>query len=512
VTAGGRRALYGWLTADAVSVTGTRVSMIAIPLFVLDSTGSATKTGLAALAEMLPLVLFKILGGPLIDRLGARRISITCDLGSLVVVASIPLLHDAGLLSFGGFLALVAVAGALRGPGDAAKHSLVPTLVGVAGVSTERVTGLSATVERTASLLGAGLGGLLIAAVGPADALLIDAASFGVSALVLAWATAGLAARDHETGESGESGGPSSYVTQLRQGWTFLRGDRVLLGITVMVSLTNLLDAAWASVLMPVWSLEPGRGAAALGLLFGLFSGMSALGALCAATWGERLPRYRIYLGAFLLTSLPRFLVLAFDTPLVGVLAVFAIGGFASGFINPILGAVIYERIPAPLMGRVTSLSTAMCWSLMPLGGLLGGVLVDAIDLSPAMVAVGVAYLAVTMLPAIDPRWRELDRRPAPTDSTTTATTPAPPLVTPRRRTDRSGRACANPCRRAGDPSKMSLRPTPRRKAATMSATHTSSEARPEQAPSALHLGTLANPRRTQLGGLAPSTSAPPKR
>ena len=284
-------------------------------------------------------------------------------------------------------------------------------------MSTERVTGLSATVERTASLLGAGLGGLLIAAVGAADALLIDAASFGVAALVLAWATARLAAEKDQPGDEAGDGagggeGDTSYADQLRQGWAFLRGDRVLLGITVMVSLTNLLDAAWASVLMPVWSLEPGRGAAALGLLFGLFSGMSALGALCAATWGERLPRYRIYLGAFLLTSLPRFLVLAFDTPLAGVLAVFAIGGFASGFINPILGAVIYERIPSPLMGRVTSLSTAMCWSLMPLGGLLGGVLVDAISLSAAMITVGVAYLAVTMLPAIDPRWRELDRRP----------------------------------------------------------------------------------------------------
>ena len=49
-TTGGRRALHGWLVSDAVSVTGTRVSMIAIPLFVLDSTGSATRTGLAALA------------------------------------------------------------------------------------------------------------------------------------------------------------------------------------------------------------------------------------------------------------------------------------------------------------------------------------------------------------------------------------------------------------------------------------------------------------------------------
>ena len=190
-----RRPLYGWLTAEAVSLTGTRISMIAIPLFVLAETGSASRTGLVALAEMLPLVLFKMLGGPVIDRLGARRVAITCDLLSLPVVASIPLLHDVGLLSFPLLLALVAVAGALRGPGDGAKHAMIPALVAEAGVPMERATGLASTVERTASMVGAGLAGLLVAAVGGANALLVDAASFGVSAAVLAWATIGGCAR-----------------------------------------------------------------------------------------------------------------------------------------------------------------------------------------------------------------------------------------------------------------------------------------------------------------------------
>ena len=93
-----RRPLYGWLTSEAISLTGTRVSMIALPFFVLTTTGSPEKTGLVALAEMLPLVVMKVLGGPVIDRVGARRVSITCDLGSVVVVGTIPFLHDAGLL------------------------------------------------------------------------------------------------------------------------------------------------------------------------------------------------------------------------------------------------------------------------------------------------------------------------------------------------------------------------------------------------------------------------------
>lgn len=406
-----RRPLYGWLTADAISVTGTRISMIAIPLFVLETTGSATRTGVVALVEMLPLVLFKVLGGPVIDRLGARQISITCDVASLVVVGAIPLLHDAGLLSFPLFLVLVALAGALRGPGDGAKHSLVPALVESADVPMERATGLSSMVERTASMLGAAAAGLLVATLGAADALYVDAASFGLSAVVLAWATTGFGPVTADDAEAD----PAPYVEQLREGWRFLRGDAVLLGISVMVALTNLLDAAWASVLMPVWSLEPGRGAAALGLVFALFGGASAIGAACAAAWGERLPRYPVYLLAFLVTGLPRFLVFAFDSPLPAVIAVCALGGFAAGFLNPILGAVIFERIPKHLVGRVSSLTTAMCWGLMPLGGLLGGVLVDTSGLTVAMIVTGVAYLAVTMLPAVDPRWRDMDRRPEPT-------------------------------------------------------------------------------------------------
>ena len=138
-----------------------------------------------------------------------------------------------------------------------------------------------------------------------------------------------------------------------------------------------------------------------------------SLGAVCAATWASRLPRFRVYLFAFLVTGLPRFLVLAWDVPVAAWLAVAVASGFASGFLNPVLGAVIFERIPERLTGRVSSLTTAMCFALMPFGGVLGGVLIGGMGYSAAVVAIGVAYFAITMLPALDPTWREMDRRPA---------------------------------------------------------------------------------------------------
>ena len=408
-----RLPLYGWLTSEAVSLTGTRVSMVAIPWFVLTTTGSATLTGLVAFAEMAPLVLLKALAGPLIDRVGARRVAITADLGSFVVVGLVPLLHLSGGLSFPVLLGLVALAGALRGPGDGAKHAMVPTLVEHGGVPLERATGLHSAVERTASMAGAAFAGALVAVVGPTSALAVDAVSFLVSAALLAFSTRSLAPQaaplpEQATGE--DHGG--AYLTRLREGWDFLRSDRLLLGITVMVAITNLLDQAFFVVLVPVWARDTGGGAAAVGLLFAVFSGASIVGAVLASAYAARLPRYSVYLVAFLVGGAPRFLVLGFDAPTWLVAVTIVSAGFAAGFINPVLGAVVFERIPAHLMGRVSALNTALCWSLIPLGGLVGGLLVGGFGLGVAMLLCGAAYFAATTLPALQPRWRDMDRRP----------------------------------------------------------------------------------------------------
>ena len=402
-----RAPLIGWLTAESISLCGTRLSLIAIPWFVLVTTGSATMTGLVAFAEVAPYVLAKAAGGPLIDRLGAARVSVAADAASAVVVLSIPLLDRVGLLSYPVLLTVVAVAGLLRGPGDAAKAALIPDVVDATGVPMERATGLHSAAERLASTAGAALAGLLVAVIGPVNALLLDAATFAVAAALIA-ATAPPRVPAQEDEEA------TGYLTQLRQGWDFLRNDPVLVAMTVMISITNLLDQAYVVVLVPVWAYEGGQGVGAVGLLFAVFAAAATLGAVLASAILHRLPRYATYLIAFLVCGAPRFVVLAFDVPLWVVLATGAVGGFAAGFINPLLGAVIFERIPRHLVGRVSSLNTALCWAGIPFGGLVGGACVAALGLSPALLVLGGAYLAATMLPAVQPAWRTLDSPPSP--------------------------------------------------------------------------------------------------
>ncbi|MGW6278997.1 MFS transporter [Kribbella sp. NPDC055071] len=417
MTASGRRLpLYGWLTAQAITLLGTRVSMIAIPWLVLTTTGSPTQTGLVAFAEIAPMVMFKAFGGPFVDRIGPRRVAITADLLSFFVVGLIPLLHHTDVLSFPVLLGLVAIAGALRGPGDAATTALIPALVERAAVPYERATGLSSAIERGATLVGAAIAGGLVATVGAANAVAVDAVSFAVCALVLLATTQSL---KHPTPRSDErtlasqldEPEPTSYLAELREGWRFLRGDAVLMGLCVMVAVTNLLDLAWSAVLLPVWAHDSGAGVGAVGLIFAVWGGASMLGSVVAAAYGTRLPRFAVYLVAFLITGLPRFVLFALGVPLWAILLMCVIAGVSSGFLNPVLGAVQFERIPRAMVGRVTALTSAMSWSLMPLGGVLGGLMISGIGLSPAMLVVGLAYFAATMAPALVPSFRGMNRQ-----------------------------------------------------------------------------------------------------
>lgn len=397
------RGLVGVLTAQGLAWTGTRLSAIALPWFVLTTTGSAAQTGIVVFAEMAPYVVVQLLSGPLIDRIGPRRISIAGDMISMAAVAMVPVLHALGALSMGTLLPLVAVVGAARGPSDAAKGVFIPAVTEEAGVPLERGTGLAGTIERLASTVGPGVAGFLVAWIGGASSLAVTAVLFGLGAVVIAWATRSQEPAAHE-------GSTDGYLARLREGAEFVRGERLLRSIIGMVAITNLLDAAWSSVLLPVWARETGQGPAVIGLVVAAMSGAAILSSALAAGVAHRLPRRPTYLIGSLVGGAPRFLVLAFGAPLWVVVAVYAVSGFGLGFINPIIGAIQFERAPRALFGRVRTLVVAVAWSGIPFGGLVGGGLVAAIGLIPVLVSAGIAHALSTLLPAFQTDW---DRRVA---------------------------------------------------------------------------------------------------
>ncbi|NDV00674.1 MFS transporter [Pseudoroseicyclus tamaricis] len=390
------------LFAEGFALLGTRLSMIAVPWLVLTELGDPLLAGIVAFAEMAPYVLAKAAGGPLIDRLGARRVSIVTDAFSVAALAALPLLFAAGLLVPATLVPLMAVIGLLRGPADAAKYAMIPAVAETSGLPMTRVTGLLSSVERLAGLLGAGLAAGLVAVVGPANALLVNAGLVGLAALTVLFGLRGVAPPEAE-------GEGEPYLTRLAAGWRYLRQDGTLLAITLMVAATNLLDQGMGALLLPVWAEQTGS-VAHLGAVQMALGAGAVTGSLVASAWAEKLPRLPTYAIAYIIVGLPRYALFVLPLPFWALLAGVAFGGFMAGFLNPIIGALIFERVPKALTGRVTSLFTAIAWAGMPFGGLIAGALVEGWSLTIAFIALGSAYFVATMAPLLVPSFRQMDR------------------------------------------------------------------------------------------------------
>jgi len=315
-------------------------------------------------------------------------------------------LHAAQMLSFPVLLLLVALAGATRGPGDAAKATMAPDIAGALGLPIERITGLEGTSQRAAQIVAPAAAGALIAVLSATGALLIDAASFAICAVGVAiWAP-----HRHIPAPT------EPYRRQLRSGWRFLADEPLLRAIALMICLTNLIDVAYAAVFLPVWIRAHGYGPTQLGLLGSAFGLTATLGALVAAACGNRLPRRMAYLVGFAVTTPPRLLAMAAGAPIWALIGISVVGGFGAGFINPIISSVFVERTPYELLGRVSSLGASLAWAGMPVGGAVAALAIAAIGLAPALAVAGGIYLLSTTLPGLLPHWRDMNRRPAAPD------------------------------------------------------------------------------------------------
>ncbi|MFG1656281.1 MFS transporter [Micromonospora chersina] len=412
--------LAGLLTAHTVSLTGNMLTLIALPLYVLAETGSPAATGLAGAFATAPVVLGGAFGGVLVDRIGYRRASVLADLVSGVTVAAVPLLHATVGLPFPALLGLVFVSGLLDTPGQTARIALLPEAATAAGVPIERAIGWFEATERGSRLIGAPVAGLLVSVLGALPVLAVDAVTFAVSALAVA-ALVPASLRPSAAADVPSAGYWRDFLAGLR----FLAREPLLRAVVLLVLVTNLFDATKSNVLMPVVAARDLGGAAAFGLLVGAMGGGALVGSLVFSAVGHRLPRRATFVTAFAVAGAPPFWALAAAPPLPVIAAVCVVSGLAAGAINPLIGAVKLERVPATMRARVYGVIGAGAWAAMPVGALGAGLAADRFGTTATLVAVGAGYLLVVLTPLLGGPWRDL-RRPAPAERPQPARSPTP--------------------------------------------------------------------------------------
>ncbi|GAA0807553.1 MFS transporter [Spirilliplanes yamanashiensis] len=398
-----RRPLLGLLAGHGVSLTGSMVTFVALPLHVLDTTDSAARTGLVAAVATAPVVLAGAFGGPLVDRAGHRAASVAADVAGAATIATVPLLHAAGRLPLAALLGLVFLAGLLDTLGRTARSALLPEMAQRSGAGLARAAGLFEATERGARLVGAPLAGLVVAAAHEAlPVLWVHAAGCLAAAIVVT-------AHVPPPGRAPPVD-PAGYWTGLRAGIRYLRREPLLRALVTLVLGANFLDAAYALVLLPVVAVDrlPG-GALALGLLTGAMGGGALAGSLVYGAIGHRLPRRATFVAAYALAGGPPLYALAAGLPMPLLVGVTAVAALAAGFIMPIIATLRLERVPPDLRARVYGVSNAAFWAAIPLGAVVAGLAVGGVGDTAALVAVGTAYFLVALVPLAGGPFRGMD-------------------------------------------------------------------------------------------------------
>jgi MFS family permease len=395
------------LSANSISRAGSSLTLIGVPWFVLETTGSAGRAGVVAFCATLPIVVSALIGGPVIDRIGRRRVSVASDLVCGLSVAAIPLLHYADALDFWMLCALMAVGGLMHTPGDTARYVLVPDLAEHAGTTLARAASLFDAVSRGARMVGAAVAGVLIALVGAETVLLLDAATFLTSALLVAAGVRGVRAAEPRKAAAPVS--LRAYRTELREGYAYLLGNRLLLTVVLMVMFMNGTDQGWNAVLLPVHASAELGGAGYIGLLTALFGAGGLAGALLYGAVGHRFSRWAVFTVCVMLCGAPRYVVAALTGTPLPLAVTMVLSGLAGGVLNPILTTVIYATVPDELRSRVSGVLTAGGELAMPVGGLAAGLLVESAGVRGALLAMGGVYLLATLSPLVFPVWRTMD-------------------------------------------------------------------------------------------------------
>lgn len=394
-----RLPLRALLVANTVSCVGTFMTLVALPWFVLATTGSAAMTGLTAMAVALPQVLAGFFAGSLVDRLGYRRTGVLADLAAGTTVALVPLAHHLAGLAFWQLLVLVFLGNLLNAPGNIARQSMLPDLIRLAAVDASRANAWYQSTFNVGFLCGPLLAGLAISAIGASNVLVLDAATFFFSAAAVAMAIPEIRTAHTPVGR---------YLDQLREGLRFIAADRALLGLAAATLGVSFLGPAFQGVILPVYARALYGSPLALGVLRGAFGGGTLLGTLLYGVWGTRLPRRPLFAGLFLACAVPVGLLLL-RPPLWLAAAMLVVAAAAFGPTVPIRATVYQERTPAGLRGRVFGTVAALGFAAAPLGTLLGGL---AIERWGVVVALGIALallIALALGVALAPAFRGMD-------------------------------------------------------------------------------------------------------
>jgi MFS family permease len=364
------------VTGSTVSLVGDGIYSVAMAVAVLHASGGRAM----AVTNLVPRVIFGLYGGVLADRVSRRAILAACDLVRLVIVAALGLLLVAGDPPLWALILLVAPLGAASGAANPAFSAILPDLVREDELVA--ANGLMASVSPLAGMVAGPVLGGVLAAMDTGAALLVDAATFGISAVCV------LLLRPR-VGHAPDSARPLPWA-HFREGVSFVRRTPWL-AVNLLCGLVITFAVSGTMQMLPVLVTRAyGAPTASFGYLIAV-GGVAAT--LAAVVVGSRRPprrplaasytTYALGLGAVAGLGLAPNSVVA-----AGFMVVFFVGATAG---NLFQDSVLGSRVPRELRGRVSSLDWVAATAAAPLSVVVAALAADHIGIRTTYVAAGLA-------------------------------------------------------------------------------------------------------------------------
>jgi MFS family permease len=382
-----------YLASYLMSLLGNSIAGVALPVIVLQVTGSALGAGAVAAATAIPAVLAGLLMGVVIDRINRRTSSVVTDLVSAAAVAALPLIDAVSGLSLGWSI-LFGVIGSLGDvPGMTARDALLPAIVRHGGIASERLMGIREALGAVALLLGPAAAGTLMVLFDGSTVLWITAATSLTAALLTLLIP-------HRVGTIVDAGGSAAIPSgngwaQLRDGWQVLFRSPFLLVTTTLSLASVFVLASMQGLVLPVYFTMIGQPGLFGFVLTALAAGMLAGGTLYAVV-GTR--RRRGWFLAGLIGSTIGFGIIA---ALPSVWLVFAgafVVGFSSGLFGSLIGVLMIERIPERMRGRIMGTQNAIMTAASPVGIVAAAILTEYSGVHVAAVVLAAVWLIALVM------------------------------------------------------------------------------------------------------------------
>lgn len=384
-----RRADF-WLYfgGQLISTIGSAFTYFALPLLVYKLSGSPTDLALTMAANLLPYLFFGLVFGAVADRVDRRRMMITVDLARAAVIAVLPLLYVADALDVRWVYVVAFVQASLGILFDTGEFAAIPSLVPRSDLVTANGRIVAAT--SAGQVAGPVLAGALVAFVAPASLLVVDAATFVLSALTLALIRRSFNAADDDAEDA--TAGPDSVVRRLardvREGLAYVWRNPVLRAISAMMALINFFAATTLAQLAFFAKTALHASDSQVGWLFAAGAAGVVLVGSIAGRLRRRLSFPVVALGGLVLSGLALVgMGLTHSYPAAAVLWAVS-SGFAM-LLNINTSSLRQAIVPNRLLGRVMSVASVLAWSAIPAGALVGAAVLKVTDVSTVYAAIG---------------------------------------------------------------------------------------------------------------------------